>query len=667
MHIVVNEQNVGLEPKVFAVLLYLFDNKDRYVSVSELHDNLWNGTLVCDAAVRRCISKLRQVLSDNPKEPRFIRSTPKRGYKLVCHVNFVDEEIPVHIEALNEHTHETAKQRLSKVSYIHAKVIVACAIAIILFLGTVSVLIFVEKPEDIQIIQSLPGDKVAIAKSRTGKLAYAGSLSQKDGYQIFYASDGINTVPISSDAHFPISLSFSNDEKKLYFIDLIEGNSSLNSVSIEDQKVDVLLRDYYLISDLVNVEKDNALYFTGTKFPSEPIVLNRYDTTTKEVSPVTFSPNKELNDLQVAVSPSAEKIAVVRFDSFQNRYDIRVLDRRNNKRVFGKVLDDAVFDVQWVNENEIIYSSSLGLHKLHLINASSELVVADEKLGIFTYDQLNNSVIAIGRKKSEALYYERELPVSNFETTRILKLEDDTIQMFDSNADDARIVIIERDNVNEINKVDLQGNHSKPLYASDSQLTGLMGSGAEPIFLFLEGNQLVYLDYENSSIERITSSDIYVGDATLSNNGEYVYFTTKGENNWELVRHKVGSGENIKLLDNFKYVRTMGNRLVVVKESGEMYLLNLADNNLENLNRVAILSGNTFWDVIGNSVIWSEHDLVDVSFFQLDLSNVEQPELTKTQFSYQLVKPKFSVLKKEMKVVLRSDSGDSSELLSIPL
>ena len=84
--------SVKLEPKVLEVLSYFCENENRYISMSELHENVWKDRCVSDAAVRRSIGKLSQLFKDDHKNPSFIQSLPKRGYKLICQVSFLTNE-----------------------------------------------------------------------------------------------------------------------------------------------------------------------------------------------------------------------------------------------------------------------------------------------------------------------------------------------------------------------------------------------------------------------------------------------------------------------------------------------------------------------------------------------------------------------------------------------
>jgi tetratricopeptide (TPR) repeat protein/DNA-binding winged helix-turn-helix (wHTH) protein len=73
-----------LRQKVFQVLLYLIDHRDRPVSKEELMASVWSGTAVTDDAVVQCIVDLRRALGDDARNPFFIRTIPKLGYRFIA-------------------------------------------------------------------------------------------------------------------------------------------------------------------------------------------------------------------------------------------------------------------------------------------------------------------------------------------------------------------------------------------------------------------------------------------------------------------------------------------------------------------------------------------------------------------------------------------------------
>ncbi|HZU10681.1 MAG TPA: AAA family ATPase [Pseudacidobacterium sp.] len=84
-------KQVPLAPKPFAVLRYLVENAQRLVTHDELLDALWPETYVQPQVLRTYILELRKVLGDDPDEPQYIVTVPKRGYRFVCKVEEVHE------------------------------------------------------------------------------------------------------------------------------------------------------------------------------------------------------------------------------------------------------------------------------------------------------------------------------------------------------------------------------------------------------------------------------------------------------------------------------------------------------------------------------------------------------------------------------------------------
>jgi DNA-binding winged helix-turn-helix (wHTH) protein/Tfp pilus assembly protein PilF len=75
--------SVRAEPKVMDVLLRLVAAEGEVVSRQELYDAVWPDTVVGDDTLSRTVSKLRRALGEDPKQPRFVETVPKRGYRLM--------------------------------------------------------------------------------------------------------------------------------------------------------------------------------------------------------------------------------------------------------------------------------------------------------------------------------------------------------------------------------------------------------------------------------------------------------------------------------------------------------------------------------------------------------------------------------------------------------
>jgi tetratricopeptide (TPR) repeat protein/DNA-binding winged helix-turn-helix (wHTH) protein len=75
-----------LRQQSFHLLVYLLQRRDGIVSKEELAANFWQGAAVTDNALVQCIKEIRKALGDDPREPRFIRTMHKIGYRFIAEV-----------------------------------------------------------------------------------------------------------------------------------------------------------------------------------------------------------------------------------------------------------------------------------------------------------------------------------------------------------------------------------------------------------------------------------------------------------------------------------------------------------------------------------------------------------------------------------------------------
>jgi DNA-binding winged helix-turn-helix (wHTH) protein/Tol biopolymer transport system component len=87
-----------LEPRVMRLLTALAERAPSIVSREELTEEVWAGTFVTDEVLTQSVSELRKAFADDPREPRFILTVPKRGYQLLVSPELVESESPIGTE-----------------------------------------------------------------------------------------------------------------------------------------------------------------------------------------------------------------------------------------------------------------------------------------------------------------------------------------------------------------------------------------------------------------------------------------------------------------------------------------------------------------------------------------------------------------------------------------
>ena len=83
---------VVLEPKVFDVLVYLLQHRDRLVTKEELLEHCWPGTFVSEAALTQCLAKVRKVLEPEFAGTPVIQTRYGRGYRFVAPVTVLPRD-----------------------------------------------------------------------------------------------------------------------------------------------------------------------------------------------------------------------------------------------------------------------------------------------------------------------------------------------------------------------------------------------------------------------------------------------------------------------------------------------------------------------------------------------------------------------------------------------
>ena len=89
-------QVLDVEPQVMDLLTLLAINAGEVVTKATIVEALWGNVIVNDDALTRCMFKLRKALGDDARDPRYIETVSKRGYRLIAEVSMVapEEELP---------------------------------------------------------------------------------------------------------------------------------------------------------------------------------------------------------------------------------------------------------------------------------------------------------------------------------------------------------------------------------------------------------------------------------------------------------------------------------------------------------------------------------------------------------------------------------------------
>jgi DNA-binding winged helix-turn-helix (wHTH) protein len=79
-------QSILLPPKVFGVLCYLIEHRDRVISKQELCEQVWRGLAISDTTLESCIRMVRASVGDSGQAQQIIQTQRGYGYRFVAAV-----------------------------------------------------------------------------------------------------------------------------------------------------------------------------------------------------------------------------------------------------------------------------------------------------------------------------------------------------------------------------------------------------------------------------------------------------------------------------------------------------------------------------------------------------------------------------------------------------
>ncbi len=80
-----------LEARTMRLLLCLAEHAGEVVSIDDLLNQVWAGVIVSPDSVYQAVTSLRRLLGDDPKQPTYIATVPRLGYRMVATVSACDE------------------------------------------------------------------------------------------------------------------------------------------------------------------------------------------------------------------------------------------------------------------------------------------------------------------------------------------------------------------------------------------------------------------------------------------------------------------------------------------------------------------------------------------------------------------------------------------------
>ena len=663
-----NKQFISLEPKFTEVLDYLVMHRDRYITIAELHENVWKDRIVSDAAIRRVISKLRAILEEEPSKPEVLVSATKRGYKINCSVYQPENQVITNLG-------------IPKIVLVKRHLLLIISIFFLLLLSTLlvvsgtdgkgktleksevkaelSLIPFDQLPNNSRFLDISPNRKLILFQTITKPRRVKLSIKNIETNQTVTLENSHQIDKVVGDASFInenrlfISRIASNEIGRLEVWELDESHQ------LTAQKVIV---NNAFASDSLFVDKKNGTLFASfktkkTAFKNQKFTYHRIKLDVgnfANIEQLTQSNDLENYDFGGALSPNNKLIAYFRLPELNYEREIQVMDLESRQIIKRFPWDSKPNTLQWLSNEELVVQDFKGLKKVSLkTNATTPLLISgdihfnkftnmaklDEQLLVSTAAGTSKSYLSVQLLNNQVKVNEINRSVKS------LNLYDRAYQM------SQQFEILKKQNQYLLQRVDIETgyeeillSHQAPIKVFAEATTGelILRVGERFALFHPRYKQLNYLNTEQETVE----------DAIFDTDNFHILLGLKVDGNWGIYRYNPETKSRVLFISGYRSIRIAENGFLVKNELGDLFSLSPNLNTPKKLKvRLATLFLQS-WYVKENKLYWIDSYngwvFKTMNLLTHEINTVEIPQDYYGQFfSFDPISERFIFHKKE--------------------
>lgn len=567
-----------VEPKVMHVLECLAEQPMRTVTKEAFMQEVWNGTVVTDDALSRCISELRKVFGDSPRKPRFIETIRKSGYRLIAPITYAADEPepnrndqatagetseypfappPARSNGWTSTLPAQPDRASSSKPLLWSGSLLAVALAAFLWLSGAF-----DRDTEIPFrtvpFTSLPGEELQPAPSPDGEqIAFVWDGEAGDNCDLYVKQVGTETLlrltdhpaDESSPAWSPSGKSIAfvrceNDQCGVFVMPAIGGTER-----------EVAALDRREIEGLVWSPDGKTLAYSAQSEPGEAFSIYLLSTETMEEHRLTSPPASYLGDLSPAFSPSGERLAFMRsvIDGVQDVYVVSI-----EGTVPRQLTSDnaEITGLDWTADgSEIVFASNRGgassLWRVPLSGGTPVwITTAGEGVSVhapsisragdrLAYEQrvTETNIWQLQRSGRGRAQPQRLISSTRWDSNPAVSPDGERIVFASKRSGSQEIWISDRDGSNSVRLTFFDGPFAgMPRWSPDGSLIAFDSRG--------ESHADVYVTGTAGDLPRpLTTSQADDVAPSWSHDGEWIYFSSNRSGRWQIWRMPAAGGE----------------------------------------------------------------------------------------------------------------------------
>lgn len=683
------EKELEAEPKVLELLAYLHLHQDRYVSLQELHQQVWPGRVVSDTAVRGTIKKLRNLLGDtNIAEPKYIKSLSKRGYKLVCDVSLCTEllmsetagpaGLAVELDMLQvSGGYADALKQPDIISIRPAKLL---SLALMLFLGAVIIWfalqwqqatpLFDEPLVSGRFIPTIAGEKRGLAVSPDGtQLAFIGRQNQSEPWQIYLMNRqtrDIRLLPVATQQ--PSQLVF-DDNQSLLVVDLVAGNSAIYRLQLDENMQfvsEAVVAGFPLISHLGPATEKGDWLINAADNVQSAVKLYRWHAGSDELELLQARSSAIEHIYRSVYSPSGRWLAsAVIINGVE--FWLEVQDAQSKRIVYTEKTAGRINRLEWFGEESLITLDKQGLVLLELASNSQQVIMehGEAEIEDFSLVESGQQLLLLRNEYLSGPVFQELRLGSEISLKRLVNVPYGVRMLNYTEVEQWYFGVVQQQNNRMLVKYNQLSGSKEVLYSTDQNIEFLEHHPEQSAILLQVGQQLMVLNLNNNSVELVSSSQSYLdGHAGFSMDGNSVYFGQLIAGVWELHQFDRATQRSRQRVQGYRSVRETPQGFIAAASTGDLYQLDPQFRQLKSLGYSINTEFISRWYVKQQRLIWSDFDFVSTWLNQLDLVS---GEFHQSRFPYEKMWPRLAINQNGSHVLVYSQGSRTTNLNDVDL
>lgn len=630
---------IAIEPKVMELLIYLYHQRDHYVGIEELHQNVWADRVVSDTAVRSAIKKLRILLGDQDlTNPHYIKSVSKRGYKLVCVISpfhkhqqpFIQESVSAAVlQARGGYASDFVlagpdSKKVIKPMVFRVSVLLCICLSLFWFASKALSKSDIRLSE-IQQLTEFHGEKLSLSVSANGRyIAFTGRTSPDQDRQVYLFDKQSQQIrQLTTKATNAAFVSFVQDDKALIYSNSVTDGSSLHllplTIAEPESAMVTLLNGKNIIGQIEQGRKPSEIIFVMAENAGSSVMVYSLDINTTELERLVIVSRSDEHLYGVALSPDKGFLALLK--QSKGEYQIVLHDLEKKHEVNLRNVTGRISNIIWHTSQHLVVLDDDAISLLDIKSKKTEPLYTNSEgliTAITSHDGITLAVAKKAKARADRLYIEQDLG-SDSETSRIVNAASDVVSMSYGDVGQQKWVTLLKNNVYSVARLNTHYQKTEEVFQSKKNIELLDIELEQQLLLLKEGERLLLVSALNCDVRYLMSSSAISSDALFSKDGQQVLFGTQIGDQWEIQQFNLEKLTSSTLLKGYKSIRLAEQGYVVADEQGQLFYYASLDDAPLNLHHRIGFDDINRWYVNKNRVVWTTFDYRLTYLHQLDL------------------------------------------------